>query len=255
MNTVIIVGASSGIGLALAQRLVSANAVINISREPCPVAGVENLIADVTDGDALAAAFARIPDADALVYCAGTSMAAAVEYVHTDDYKRLFAVNLLGAIECARLALPLLKRADDGRILFLSSSGAVTPIAYDSFYSASKAALNAFCAALNLEQTEVKCTAAVIGGTRTRFSFKRVVYGDCGEHEQKLKRATNALIKIEQTGYTADFVAEKLEKLLKDGNPPQSVTIGLKNKLQLAAYRLMPQPLKTRVLRKIYKIT
>ena len=101
MNTVIIVGASSGIGLALAQRLVSANAVINISRESCPVAGVENLIADVTDGDALAAAFARIPDADALVYCAGTSMAAAVECVHTDDYKRLFAVNLLRATRSA----------------------------------------------------------------------------------------------------------------------------------------------------------
>lgn len=251
MDTVIIVGGSSGIGLALAQRLAKKQRVINISRRPCAVADVESLIADVTDADALADAFSRINSADALVYCAGVSMAASVEYVHTEDYKALFDVNLLGAIECARLALPLLKRSGDGRLVFLSSSGAIAPIAYDSFYSASKAALNAFCAALDLEQPDVRCTAAVIGGTRTRFSFKRTVYDDGDEN---LKRATNALIKIEQTGYAADFVAEKLEKLLNDAHPPVTTVIGIKNKFRLAAYKLLPQPLKTRALRKVYKI-
>lgn len=253
MSRITIVGGSSGIGLALVQRLIDKNEVVNISRTPCPVAGVTNITADATDPSALDAAFKKIAETDALVYCAGTSMAAAVEHAPTDAYRRIFEVNILGAIECVRLALPMLNRSDDGRIILLSSAGAVTPIPFDSFYSATKAAMNAFSRALMLEQSKVKCTAAVIGGTRTRFSFKREVYGADGANEN-LTRATDALINIEQSGYTADFVASKLLKLLHAQNPPPVVTVGLKNKLMLATYKLLPYKVQRMILKLVYKL-
>lgn len=239
MNNIIIVGGSSGIGLALCQKLKDRN-VINISRTPCAVAGITDIRADVCDIKSLEKAFKQIHKADALVYCAGTSMAAPVEYVKHSDVRCLFDTNVLGAVMCCKLALPLLKSSRDGRIVFVSSSASVTPVAFDSFYSASKAALNMFSQAVGLE-TGVKCTSAIVGGTQTRFSFKRAVYDDCGEYDVRLKTAADRLIKLEQNGYSADFVAQKLVKILSAENPPPEVTIGAKNKLMLAAYRLLPK--------------
>ena len=253
MDNIIIVGGSNGIGLALCQMLVNeGKTLVNISRTPCRVAGVGNMTADVCDADALEAAFGSIEQADALVYCAGMSMAAPVEYADRADYVKLFDTNTVGAIDCCRLALPKLKSsADGGRIVLLSSSGGIAPIPFDSFYTASKAALTAFSRALCLE-TDVKCTAAVIGGTRTQFSFKRKVYRNCGEYDKKLKNAANTLIKTEQSGYEATFVAKKLLKILNSDDPPPVVTIGAKNKLQTLFYKLLPERIAKAAVKKMY---
>ena len=253
MKNIVIVGGSSGIGLAVVQNLSGEN-IANISRTPCVVAGVNNLTADVTDRAALKKAFSRLSRIDALIYCAGTSMAAPVEYAEYDDYKRLFEVNLFGAIECCKLAMPMLRTAEDGRIIILSSTGGVTPIAYDGFYSASKAGIISLCAELRLEAPEVKSTAVIIGGTQTQFSFKRKVYTDCGEYEKELKRASDSLIKMEQTGYSAEFVAQKIVKILYAKNPPPKVTVGTKNKLVTGLYKIMPWRLKITALRSAYNL-
>lgn len=253
MKNIVIIGGSSGIGLALVQNLSGEN-VVNISRTPCAVSGALNLTADVCDRAALARAFSRLHSIDVLVYCAGTSLAAPVEYIEPADYKTLFDVNLLGAVESCRLALPLLKKSEDPRIIMLGSTGGIIPIPFDSFYSASKAALIAFCAALRLEAPSVKSTAVIIGGTQTQFSFKRKIYSDCGEYSERLKRASDSLIKTEQTGYSADFVARKIVKIIKDGDPPYKVTVGAKNKLLTAVYAILPQKLRLALVKKAYRI-
>ncbi len=249
---IVIVGGSSGIGLALAQKLAAAEySVTNISRTACPVAGVKNYIADASSPQELGKAFAKISTIDALVYCAGTSLAAPLEYVEYADVKNLFDVNVIGAIECCKLAMKKLKTSGSGKIILLGSVGGIAPIAFDSFYSASKAALILFARAVNLETDSVKTTVAVIGGTRTRFSFKRKIYADCGKYNGKLKSASDSLIKIEQQGYSADYVANKLAKMLK-GNTPAVVTIGFKYKLASLCYKLLPQRLKQFADKKVY---
>ncbi|MCH5162430.1 MAG: SDR family NAD(P)-dependent oxidoreductase [Clostridiales bacterium] len=249
-NNIIIVGGSSGIGLSLCQKLQNRELTV-ISRSACPVAGVKNYIADVCAPEDLSAAFSKLQKADALVYCAGMSLAAPIEYVETSDYRKLFDTNLLGAVEATKLAMPLLRQSGAGRIIYLGSMGGVVPIAFDSFYSASKAALMQLASAVNLETDNVTATVAVIGGTKTRFSFKRKIYTDCGDYDEALKSASDALIKIEQTGYTADKVSDQLVKLI-DGDYPAAVTIGFKNKLELCIYRLMPFRIKQLICKKIY---
>lgn len=256
MKNVIVVGGSKGIGLAICQHLTELGiGVTNISREPCAVASVVNLTADVKRPKTLEKAFAAVEYADALVYCAGTSIAAPVEYVRTEDYREIFDVNILGAIECCKLAMPLLKKAPEkGRIVFLGSTGGVVPIAFDSFYSASKAALEMFSRALRPETDDVLCTTAIIGGTRTRFSFKRKVYDNCGDYDENLRSAADSLIKIEQNGYTASYIAQKTVDILQAKNPPPVVTVGVKNKLQTLVFKMIPQRLEKSVLRLIYKL-
>lgn len=257
MEHVIIVGGSSGIGLSLSQRLIDdGNAVTCISTSACPVSGVTSIVADVTDGQKLERAFSEIDCADALVYCAGISLAAPVECVEPGDMKRLIDINLTGAIDCCRLVLPLLRQSEAGRIILLGSTGGIMPIAYDSFYSASKAGLIMFSKTLAAELPKnVKCTTAIIGGTRTRFSFKRKIY-DCDgtAYELDLKSAADALINIEQSGYSADFVAKKLVGILNASSPPPVLSIGFTKKLMTALGKIMPDRIMVWLTKKIFKI-
>lgn len=253
MKSIVIVGGSSGIGLALVQNLMG-NDITNISRTPCAVAGVNNLTCDVTDTARLEKTFAKIDRMDALVYCAGFSLAAPVEYTEAEDYRTLFDVNLFGAAECVKLAVPKLKNSEDGRIIILSSSAGIAPIAYDGFYSASKAGIISLCTTLRLELPQIKSTAVIVGGTQTMFSFKRKIYTDCGEYDKNLKTASDALIKIEQTGYSAEKTARAVKKIINDADPPLTVTVGAKNKLAMFAYKILPWRLKLYALRKTYGI-
>lgn len=253
MKNIVVVGGSDGIGLALIQNL-SGEKITNISRTPCVVAGVTNISADVSDERSLKNAFSQLEAIDALIYCAGTSLAAPVEYVKIDDLEYLFNVNLIGAIQCCKLAIPLLKNSDDGRFVALSSSGATIPIAYDAFYCASKAGLTAFCAAISPELPEIKSTAVIIGGTRTRFSFKRKVYKDCAGYAD-LKSAADAITKIEQTGYSAQKIAAEIADILYRKNPPATVTIGIKNRLSVRLYKLLPRRFKRSALRAAYNLS
>lgn len=257
MKHIIIIGGSSGIGLCLCQRLIeNGNAVTCISTSECPVSGVASIVADVTDGEKFERIFSDIHAADALIYCAGISLASPVECVERADVKRLIDINLVGAIDCCRLALPLLRQSDSGRIILLGSTGGTTPIAYDSFYSASKAGLMMFCQTLAVELPKnVKCTTAIIGGTRTRFSFKRKIY-DCNGtvYERDLKAAANSLINIEQTGYAADFVAKKIVGILNAASPPPIVSIGLTKKLMTAISKITPSRALVWLTKKIFKI-
>ncbi len=257
MKNMIVVGGSSGIGLSLIQKLTdNGEKVHNISKTLCPVAGVKNTVIDVRDVMSLFRAIDGEQNIDALIYCAGVSLASAVEYADEQCIEELIDVNLTCAMLSCKAALPHMN--DGGRIVLLSSSGGVAPIAFDAPYSASKAGLNKFSEALDLELvgTNIKCTAAVIPGTRTRFSFKRKIYDAQKQngYAENLKSASDALIKIEQTGCTADYVSDKILKILNAENPPPVVTVGIKNKLSLLFYRILPHCAKKKILKTIYGI-
>lgn len=254
MKTTVIIGGSKGIGLAVVQNLSGDN-IINISREPSPVAGVTNIAADVSDTAALRAAFKNIRVIDTLIYCAGCSLAAPLEYVRDDDMRYLFDVVLLGAMRALKFALPALRESDNPKAIFLSSAGAVVPIAFDCFYSTAKIGLTAFSAAVRLECPYLQAVAVYVPATQTGFSFKRKIYTDCGEYDKNLKSAADALIRREQTGYTAEYVARRIAKLARKKTVPVTCAIGCANKFELILYRILPKRLKLFALRKIYNIS
>lgn len=246
MKKVLVIGGSSGIGLALIEALKESD-IICISRSECPVAGVKSIVADVQNADELERAFVEVAEAwdgvDACVYLAGCSMAAPIEYVKSSDYKKLFEVNLFGFIECVKRTVPLMKNGG-GVIVGVSSMGGVSPIVFDSFYSASKAAMNMFARAANAELNRygIRVIAALPGGVRTRFSFKRLCYeffkvGDYAEH---LHAAYNALIKTEQTGMSANKCGKKLANVVKCTKARTIVPLGLKNRALYLANKILP---------------
>ncbi|MBD5584664.1 MAG: SDR family NAD(P)-dependent oxidoreductase, partial [Clostridia bacterium] len=180
-KTAIVVGGSSGIGYETCIRLVNRGwNVVNISRTPCKNAKVVNIQADVTVENQLTQAISSACEkyaVSALIYSAGFSMAAPIEYAKESDYRYLFDVNFFGALKSVQAVIPVFKDGG-GRIILVGSLGGDLPISFDSFYSASKSALEMLCrsAYSELKPYGIKVTGLLPGGTATAFTFKRKVY-------------------------------------------------------------------------------
>ncbi|MDE7329799.1 MAG: SDR family NAD(P)-dependent oxidoreductase, partial [Clostridia bacterium] len=139
-KTAVVVGGSSGIGYETCTRLVNRGwNVVNVSRTPCKHSKVENYSADAAAGSALSDAIKSASEKheiSALIYSAGFSMAAPIEYAKPEDYRYLFDVNFFGALQSMQAVIPLMK-SKGGRIILVGSLGGDVPISFDCFYSAS----------------------------------------------------------------------------------------------------------------------
>lgn len=247
-KTAVIVGGSSGIGCETCARLARKTwNVVNISRTPCKIDKVNNVIADVVAGSTFTDAIKNIGEhsrIDALVYCAGCSMAAPIEHAKESDYRYLFDVNFFGALKAVQAVIPFMK-SGGGRIILVGSIGGDLPIIYDSFYSASKAALEmlareAYC---ELKPYNIKVSALLPGGTATGFTFKRKVYTDDENkaYAQSVSRAVSALARMEQGGMSPAVVAEDIYGLLISDKPPVVKACGFKNSAYRIAAHVMPE--------------
>ena len=120
-GTIIVTGASSGIGRAIAEHLSKAGYdVVGTSRS---APGLERL--DVTDEASCMAlagrVLARTGRIDGLVNNAGQAMLGAQEECATDEVRALFEVNVLGAMRMTRAVLPAMRAARSGRIVHVGS--------------------------------------------------------------------------------------------------------------------------------------
>jgi 3-oxoacyl-[acyl-carrier protein] reductase len=138
----------SGLGLAAAERLrADGIAVVTLDRTP----GAD-LVADVTDGDAVAAAVAEAGPVDILVNSAGIiGPNLPLWEVSTEDWTRTFAVNVTGTFHACRAVVPGMVERGWGRIVNLASIAGKDGNPALSAYSASKAAVMALTKSLGKE--------------------------------------------------------------------------------------------------------
>ncbi|MCD8040276.1 MAG: SDR family NAD(P)-dependent oxidoreductase [Clostridia bacterium] len=259
-RTAIIIGASSGIGCETASRLTSGGwKVFNISRTPCENKLVNNICADVTCGQDAYIGIKLTAEkygVDLLVYCAGCSMAAPIEHVQESDYKYLFEVNFFGALKAVQAAVPYMKQKG-GHIILVGSLGGDIPIIFDSFYSASKAALEMFARSAHseLKPYNIKVTAVLPGGTATGFTFKRKVYSEekNGAYAGDVNRAVDALAHMEQGGMSAADVAVEIYKTALMDSPPVIKTCGAKNSAYRMLSRVMPEKFTLYMAERMYR--
>src|SRR3569623_1109264 len=138
-KTVVVTGADSGLGLAIAQAAVAEGArIIAIDRATSPFAQAR--ACDVADEDQMAGALAGLVRIDGLVTSAGIARRAKVDETAMADYDAVMAVNVKGAFLASKFALPRM-RAHGGSILHLSSGVATTGTRNRAAYSASKGAI------------------------------------------------------------------------------------------------------------------
>lgn len=166
-QVVIVTGASSGIGQALALQLASQGAKVVLAARraelleqvanTCRQAGGETLavptdIADETQCKALVEkTIAKFHRLDMLINNAGLAVIARLEdYTDLSLFRHVLDVNFYGAVYCTYYALPHLIRSH-GRLAAVSSLGGKAPLPYNSPYIASKFAMHGFYDSLRME--------------------------------------------------------------------------------------------------------
>lgn len=175
----LVTGASSGIGEAIAHKLVAAGYnVYGTSRRGARAGqqGFPLLMLDVTDDASVEAAIQELfrleGRIDLLVNNAGFGIApAAAEESSIEQAKALFDTNFLGIVRTTRAVVPHMRRQGVGRIINIGSILGVVPVPYAALYSASKHAVEGYSQALDheLRTHGIRVTVVEPGYTKTQF--------------------------------------------------------------------------------------
>ncbi|ATL25719.1 SDR family NAD(P)-dependent oxidoreductase [Streptomyces formicae] len=169
---VVVIGASSGFGAALAQELTRrGHTVLAGARSPEGPGDVPYQPVDVTSDESVAAFFAEV-DARfgapyGFVYCPADSSAVGPGWeVPVEEVSRVVDVTFVGFVRCLRHVVPPMKERGRGSVLAIGSRGARVPVPALAAYCAGKAALEQHvrCLAEELADTPVRVNALGISG-------------------------------------------------------------------------------------------
>ncbi len=186
-KTIIVTGASEGIGAATARALAErgANLVLAArSRErlealveelasfPCERLAVPTDVSVAEQRDRLVAeTMSRFGRVDVLVNNAGVGLDSPVEESTPDEARYLFEVNFFAPLHLTQLVLPIMRRQGGGQIIQVSSIVGIRATPNLGIYSATKYALNGLSDTLRTELvgTNIQVTSIYPGVTATRF--------------------------------------------------------------------------------------
>ena len=157
-KVILITGASSGIGKAIATFLAEKGCkVYGTSRNPkyTDQFSFELIALDVLKTETIATAIAFIIEKegrlDVLVNNAGMGIAGPVEETPTDEMKAVFNTNFFGAIEVMKGVLPQMRKQNFGTIINITSIAGYMGLPFRGVYSATKGALEIITEAISME--------------------------------------------------------------------------------------------------------
>ena len=177
IGTVLVTGAASGLGAAVAQAVAGAGGTPVVLDRVAPSIDADHEIVDLADGRAAEAAVARLvtrhPGLSAVVAAAGTDACGRLDDVAAEEWERVVSVNLFGTVSVVRAALPVLA-ANEGRVVTVASTLGLRALSDATAYCASKFAVVGFTRALAAETAgRVGVTLLVPGGMHTAFFDSR----------------------------------------------------------------------------------
>jgi short-subunit dehydrogenase len=192
----VVTGASSGIGLAIAQSLARSNVAVvlgarRVDRLEDAVAGIragggraEAVVTDVTSEADVQKLVQRARDAfgrlDVMVCNAGFGYYGTVEDTPSETMQRMMDVNFMGTFHGARAALPVFRAQSHGHLIVISSIVGQRGIAQMSGYSATKAAQVGFVESLRTEFSGTAIAVSVVFPVSTESEFRLAMERDYG---------------------------------------------------------------------------
>lgn len=262
-KVILITGASSGIGEAIALEVASqkANVVLAARRE-----GVLNTVADLvkkrggtplviptdmTDSQQVEALAAKTLDAfgrvDVLVNNAGYGQMGPIEDVNEAAVRQQFDVNVFGLLTLTRAVVPGMRDRRQGRIINLSSVAGRVAMPFMGIYNASKYAVEAISDSLRVELAPFGIQTIVIQPGPVETEFFRVAEKEAAATVDLTTSAyAPALEKMADTmdsssmAWTAERTAQLVVKAMTDENPSDRYTAFNGGKLMLGLFESLP---------------
>jgi NAD(P)-dependent dehydrogenase (short-subunit alcohol dehydrogenase family) len=237
---VVVTGASSGIGAAIATELAGRGfrvfGTVRRAEDGAALerAGVTPVRMDVTDGESIARARAEVKRAlrtaggsplAGLVNNAGVPAAGPLELFPLDELRQVLEVNVVGAVAVTQAFLPLLKAAR-GRIVNITSVAGRGALPFMGPYAASKFALEAISDSWRRELSPFGVRVIVIepGSFRSRI-WNKVEAMDLSRHhgtpyEPVVERIRRAAARAAEQAPPPDKVARLVARVLVARRPP-----------------------------------
>jgi NAD(P)-dependent dehydrogenase (short-subunit alcohol dehydrogenase family) len=247
---ILVTGASAGIGLACADRLHGAEwSVFGAARRTVADRGWSSLVMDVDDDASVASGVQQVLSEkgrlDGVVACAGWGLAGAAEHTPIDAAKEQMETNFWGAVRVVQQALPAMRRQGSGRIVLISSLGGIIGIPFQSFYSASKFAMEGYGESLAYEVAPygIEVTMVEPGNVKTDFtSSRRDVEPPADDaYHDAVAKAIGTMIEDERNGVPPDDVARVVQRVLEARRPPRRASVGkFDERIGIMGKRLLP---------------
>lgn len=273
--TLLVTGASAGLGLALSRQLLATTRhrlILTARRESLPrfaavgIAESERVwlrALDVTRAEereqVVREAEAKWGGVDALVNNAGVTYRAVVEHATRDDCDRQLDVNFRAPLELIRLVLPPMREKRRGRVITVSSVGGMMAMPTMALYSASKFAIEGACESLWYEVRPWGIAVSLVEpGFIHSESFRRTHFTEPSRwssdhadeayhtHYEAMARLIERLMR--RTWATPDHVARVIVSTLHRRNPPLRVPATPDAHVFAMLRRLLPRGLYHRVL-------
>ncbi|MBN2540768.1 MAG: SDR family oxidoreductase [Bacilli bacterium] len=261
-KVILISGASSGIGKETAlSMLAKGYEVIGLSRSyPKEKQEYPYVLCDLGKPDdidrAVEEIYALTDHIDVLVNCAGIGISGALEHNTYEEANKIMQVNVLGQFYITKKLIPLIRKAEHGKIINIGSVAGELTIPFQTFYSMSKAAMHRFTEGLRIELKPfgIGVSAVLPGDTKTGFTANRyqpqVVEDDL--YKDRIKRSIQKMEQDEQNGMSPMSVVKVIDKLIKRKNMPILVTVGFSYKALVLLSRILPKRLVYWIITKMY---
>lgn len=268
-KSVVITGASSGIGRATALRMFKAGwRVFATVRKPDDGDKLRSeiseeitaLVMDVQDRDSITAAAEQLSSQlegrglDGLVNVAGIGMVRPVEYATQEDLRTIFEVNVFGQIAVTQAFLPWIREAR-GRIINISSVGAHIAIPFGGLLNASKSAFGLLSDTLRLELRPFGIHVCAIepgaintpAVEKTLGNVEAVIANlpaqGAARYGQMLKSFAARAFAREAHGSSPDVVARSVQHALTSRHPRTRYQAGKDAKFLVTLPRFVPDSL------------
>ena len=178
-KTIVIFGASSGLGKAIAEQLAEYKVTLFLLSRSIELLDVSfkstKIACDISDQQSIEKAFEKIDvetdTLDILINCAGVGLVKNLEDTSSIDIEKLIAINLTGAIKTSQEAYKRMLKKQSGHIINITSTSATKARPDETVYCATKAGLRYFTESLRLAAAKngIRVTNIAPGGMDTNF--------------------------------------------------------------------------------------